>query len=321
MVEAARPLNSVSFLTPYWSGREMMRIHLASIRQFHPAAPILVSKRGGDDGEMEAYRQEFGVHYWLEDCEYMDAHLRLLERCETQYACILDHDAILLSDIAPLVARLSEGSVDLVGIEERIRLPESPGPWAESNGWLRFALGCTASNFILFDWRAFKERWGLKGVLGKRPQGARHFEFDYGIGQRLSRHHYLRPFHAPKYGIGNLLKDGGTPIVWHQWYGSYRTRLAAGSGRDEHAVYAVAEAGERAFIADYPALDFSDLAPAGGTDAEVRAEQLALSDAKPVAAADSISRMLQRLHRWRGYGARGLTARALARLDRWWRLR
>ena len=46
------------------------------------------------------------------------------------------------------------------------------------------------------------------------------------------RHHYLQPFHAPRYGLGNLLKDGDAPVAWHQWYGSYRTRLAAGGRAD-----------------------------------------------------------------------------------------
>lgn len=47
---------TLSFLTPYWSGRAMMRIHLGSIREFHPSSPILVSKRGGEPEEMEAHR-------------------------------------------------------------------------------------------------------------------------------------------------------------------------------------------------------------------------------------------------------------------------
>ena len=29
-------MSDLSFLTPYWSGSEMMRIHLASLRRFHP---------------------------------------------------------------------------------------------------------------------------------------------------------------------------------------------------------------------------------------------------------------------------------------------
>lgn len=331
MVAADKSLDTVSFLTPYWSGREMMRIHLASIRRFHPAAPILISRRGGDDGELEACRRDFGVRFWLEQCEYMDAFLRLLERCETQYACILDHDTVLLASLAPFLRGLGGGRYDLVGIEERIRLPDNldTGPWPGSDGWLRFAPGCTASNFILFDWRAFKARWGLRGILGKRPPGTRHFDFDYGIGQRLPRHHYLRPFHARKYGIGNLLQDGDTPIVWHQWYGSYRTRLSAGastpwnadSDSSARAVYPVAEAGERAFIVDYPDLDFADLSPAWGPDRDIRAEQLALRKSTPSGACNAASRLLQSLRRWSGYGARDLARRAFARLERWWRLR
>ena len=316
---------SLSFLTPYWSGSDMMRIHLASIRRFHPAAPILVSKRGGGDGEMESYRREFAVRFWLEDREYMDAYIRLLERCETRYACILDHDTVLLAGLEPFLKELGEGRYDLVGIEERIRLPVNAGvePWPDSSGWLRFAPGCVASNFILFDWQAFKARWGLRGIVGARHPGTLHFDFDYGIGQRLSRHHYLRPYHVPKYGIGNLLKDGDTPAVWHQWYGSYRTRLASSSDSmsGDGAVYPVAEAGERAFIADYPSLDLADLSPAWGPERDVDSEQRSLAASEAMGSPDLASGAIQRLRRWKSYGLRGFSARAMARLDRWWRLR
>jgi hypothetical protein len=316
---------SLSFLTPYWSGREMMEIHLSSLRRFHPDAPILVSARGGAGEDLETWRRRFAVRSWREDCEYMDAYIRLLERCETRYACILDHDTALLASLGRYVEGLGEGTYDLVGIEERIRLPEHVRrePWPESNGWLRFAPGSTASNFILFDWRAFKARWGMRGILGKRLPGGRHFDFDYGIGQRLQRHHYLLPFHARKYGIGNLLKDGNTPVVWHQWYGSYRTRLACAPEFDNEgsAVYALAQAGERAFIADYPQLDFAGLSPAWGPEFDIRAEQLSLAEATPRGTKGWVSLAMRRLSRWRSYGVRGFAARALARLDRWWRLR
>ncbi|MGE0862272.1 MAG: hypothetical protein AB7P34_00105 [Vicinamibacterales bacterium] len=253
--------SSLSFLTPYWSGAEMMRLHLASIRRFHPDAPILVSKRDGGAEEMSGYRREFGIDCWLEDCGYTDAYLRLLQRCRTRYACIADHDTVLLAELEPLVARLAAGRHDLIGVEERVRLPQSPGVPAGADGWLRLAPGCTAANFLIFDWQAFKSRWGLGGVFGVPSPGARHFDFDYGIGQRLRRHHYLRPFHTRHYGLGNLLKDGETPMVWHQWYGSYRTRLNEGAGE-----FAIAAAGERAFLNDYPHLDLDDLSPAWEPD-------------------------------------------------------
>ena len=92
-------MSDISFLTPYWSGSEMMRIHLASLRRFHPGAPILVSKRGGDEGELATWRLQFGVDYRLEECGYTDAYVRLLQRCQTRYACILDHDTVLLAGL------------------------------------------------------------------------------------------------------------------------------------------------------------------------------------------------------------------------------
>jgi hypothetical protein len=327
VVAAVAAMSELSFLTPYWSGSEMMRIHLASLRRFHPDAPIVISKRGGDDGELEAWRNEFGIDYTLEDCGYTDAYLRLLQRCQTRYACILDHDTVLLSGLDSLLDGLSKARYDLVGIEERIRLPEDVGrdPWPESNGWLRFAPGCAASNFLIFDWQAFEKRWGLRGILGKRPSGTRHFDFDYGIGQRLLRHHYLLPFHIRKYGIGNLLKDGDRPVVWHQWYGSYRTRLAESgadaSGDRDPAVLAVAQAGERAFIADYPNLALTDPSPAWGPERDVAAEQHAIAASEQSAPRRPFARALQNIGRWQSYGLRRLANRTLARLDRWFRLR
>lgn len=297
----------VTFLTPYWSGAEMMRIHLRSLRRFHPAAPILVSKRGGGRDEMEEYRREFGIEYWLEECSYTDAYLRLLERCPTRIACFIDHDAVLLSSLNGLIAGLAEGRYDLVGIEERIRLPEDV-TWSSNNGWLRFAPGQTASNFLLFDWQAFKSQWGLRGVFGRPTPGARHFDFDYGIGQRLRTHRYLRPFHAPRYGIGNLLKDDRDPVLWHQWYGSYRTRLGA---IDDDAVWALAEAGEKAFLDDYPNLELGSVTPAWGPDRDVAAEQRRL-----IGDAPSPPDRRAELRRAAGRHWRALKARAVVGFER-----
>jgi hypothetical protein len=267
----------VSFLTPYWSGAEMMRIHLRSLRRFHPDAPILVSKRGGGRPEMEQYRREFGIRYWMEDCGYTNAYLRLLQRCRTRYVCILDHDTVLLANLNPLLDELREGKSGLVGIEERVRLPQTiEAAWPGSNGWLRFSPGNTAANFLMFDWTAFKQPWGLRGVFGRPTPGSRHFDFDYGIGQRLRDHLYLRPFHAPRYGIGNLLKHQDTPILWHQWYGSYRTRLA-GDQAAERDLRAIAQRGEQAFIADYPELDFDGLSEAWGSTRDLATEQRVLA--------------------------------------------
>lgn len=250
----------LSFLTPYWSGTAMMRLHLASIRQFHPDAPILISKRG-DAREMEHLQREFGIDYWIDDCGYTDAYLRLLKRCQTPFICIADHDVVLLSSIDALVRRVASGEADLVGVEERIRVPDWLTSTRWPGGWLRFAPGCTASNFLILDWQSFERRWGLLGIFGTPTSDAHHFDFDYGIGQRLTRHCYLRPYHAAPYGLGNVLKDGEVAIAWHQWYGSFRTRLNA---PDESTVQSIAETGEQAFLRDYPRLDFRDLSPAWG---------------------------------------------------------
>ncbi len=292
---------AIAFLTPYWSGAEMMRIHLASIRRFHPSAPILISTRGGDRGEMENYRREFGVRYWIEDCGYTNAYLRLLQRCPTRLACVLDHDVVLLASIDDLVSRVTDGRSDLVGIEERIRLPERvAAAWPGSDGWLRSSPGCAASNFLIFDWQAFSSRFGLRGIFGTPQPDARHFDFDYGIGQRLARHHYLKPFHVPRYGLGNLLKDGDTPVLWHQWYGSYRTRLSAA----EPGVQSIAEAGERAFLSDYPALDLGGLSPAWG------------SENVSSGAGVERSTVLARARRELGYSVRAIAARIVVGLER-----
>ena len=326
---------SLTFVTPYWSGSRMMRIHLESIRRFHPDAPILVSKRGGGQDEMRGLERDFGLRCWLEECEFPDAYVRLLQRCDTEYVCIMDHDAVLLGSLDRYVEALASGRYDLVGVEERIRLPDSvwQNRLAGANGWLRFAPGCTAANFMLFNLRAFKAKWGLRGIFGSRPAGTLHYEFDYGIGQKLKRHHLLLPWHAPRYGMGNLLRDGDLPVAWHQWYGSYRTRLggpssgpAGGAGDmapdpDERQVYRVAEEAERAFIDDYPALDFSGLTPAWGPERDIRAEQQAIEAARPPRARAAVGELVRRLHRWKSYGVRGFALRALAKFDLWWRLR
>jgi hypothetical protein len=274
---------------------------------------------------MEGHRAEFEIQYWIEDCSYEDAFLRLLQRCDTDYACILDHDTILLSSLEQLQNGIADGRYDLVGVEERIREPASvSGAWPMlySNGWMRFAPGCTASNFILFNWRAFEARWGLRGVIGERLRHARSYEFDYGIGQKLSRHKYLLPFHTRKYGLGNLLKDDDAAVLWHQWFGSYRTRLVAGASYpDRSAMYPGVEKGERAFLLDYPNLDFSGLVPAWGPDRDIRAEQESIARDMRFTPGKFVQRSMRTLRRWHSYGWSGILGRASSWLDRWWRLR
>jgi hypothetical protein len=309
--------DDLSFLTPYWSGTEMMRVHLESIRRFYPASPILVSKRGGGQEEMETQRAEFDVRYWLEECGYVDALLRLLVRCETQYVCIVEHDTALLSSLDGFLAGLRDGRWDLVGMEERVRdIPEIADTMPSTHGWWRFAPGQVAGPLLLFDWHKFKRRWGLSGVRGHRGYGTREYEYDHGIGQRLTRHKYLRPFHTSRYGIGTVLKDGETAVLWHQWYGSYRTRFSDGQSGAEPSVASpatYARRGETAFLADYPNLDLSNLSPAWGPGWDVRAEQEAAEIEYP----GLVARAAARARRWRQDGWRELAARVRTRVERW----
>jgi hypothetical protein len=317
-------MTTLSFVTPYWSGAEMMRVHLSSIRTFHSIAPILVSKRGGGRDEMESYRAEFGVQYWLEDYDYPDALLRLLERCDTEYVCIIEHDTALLSSLDSLLAGLRDGRWDLVGMEERVRdSPEIASAAPSINGWWRFAPGQAAGPLLMFNWHEFRRRWGLAGVRGHRSYGAWEYEYDHGIGQKLTRHKYLMPFYTARYGIGNVLKDGDTAVLWHQWYGSYRTRLD-GPTTDRSvfapgeliALEALAKKGEAAFLADYPKLHLSTLTPAWGPEWNVVAEQ----EAAEMACPGLLTRGWERLRWWRSLGPRGLVARAWLKADRWRRL-
>jgi hypothetical protein len=320
----------ISFLTPYLSGPEMMRIHLESVRKFYPRAPILISKKGGGVDEMEDYRRRFDVQYSLEECAYHDALFRLLQRCETEYVCIIDHDTVLLSSLEHLLNDLEQGSFDLVGIEERIRAPEWVWKrlWPEIGGWMRFAPGYMDATFLMFNLRTFRQKWGLRGIIRNRPlDNAPINELHYGLCEKLNRHRYLMPFHAPRYGMGNLLKHGDTPILWHQWYGSYRARqLDTEPGNPEtldpdgKILFPVLESGERAFLSDYPNLDLSGLVPAWGPDCDVAADSTAYSRANR-RSRKLIARGFKRLQAWHSYGLRGFWAHASARLDRWWRLR
>ncbi len=315
----------ISFLTPYWSGREMMRVHLRSFRAFFPTAPILISKKGGDREEMEDHRTTFGVRYWMEDCNYMDALLRLLSRCESDYVCITDHDTVLLGDPAPLLEGLARGRWDLVGIEERIRdhpAIDRSRLCPEYKGWMRLAPGYMDATFLMFNLRSFLRRWGLKGVQANQPCPA-DYEFHYGICEKLTQHKYLLPFHTQRYGIGNVLKDGDAVVLWHQWYGAYRARLR-GPEADVHPgtdyLAAVVSAGEEAFLDDYPALDLSNLVPAWGPELDVIAERCVAVAALPSRASLS-ERLLERLRRWRGYTVRKFLAHGWRWIERRWQLR
>ncbi len=294
-----------------------MKVHLESIRRFYPAAPIMISKRGGGLDEMEYYRRTFSVQYQLEECTYVDALLRLVERCPTEYVCILDHDTVLLSSLDQLLNGLAEGHYDLVGVEERIRLPDMiwKTMWPETDGWLRLAPGYMDATFLMFNLECFLCKWGLRGLVGKGNGGAATNEFHYGVCEKLNRHRYLQPFHLPKYGIGNLLKDGETAVLWHQWYGSYRTRLLS-----TETAFSISEDGERAFLNDYPQLDVSGLAPAWGPQCYIDAQIVSLAR-RPTEESSSIRRGPNPIRLWRSYGLHGVLSRASNQLERWWRLR
>lgn len=307
---------TLSFLTPYWSGREMMRIHLSSIRTFYPRAPILVSKRGGEREEMETHRAEFGIDYWMEECDYIDALLRLLERCETEHVCIVEHDTALLSSLDGLLSGIADGHWDLVGMEERVRdSPDTARAMPSVHGWWRFAPGQVAGPLLMFNWREFKRRWGLAGVCGYRAYGVWEYEYDHGIGQKLTRHKYLLPFHTGRYGMGTVLKDGDVSVLWHQWYGSYRQRFSSRDA-DANELIAHAKKGEAAFLADYPNLELSMLTPAWGPDWDIPAEQEAAERAYP----GCVARAVARVRRWRNDGLGMLALRAWTKVDRWRRV-
>ena len=307
----------LSFLTPYLDGRELMNIHLRSIRQFHPSAPILVSRRGGEREEMEEYRVTFGVRYWMEECNYLDALLRLMKRCETEFVCVLDHDTVLLSSLDRYVEGLRAHHYDLIGVEERIVEPPT-ADWQHQapafGGWLRLAPGHVDFSITLFNLREFIARWSLRGIVGVRPPDTKDYEYIYGVSQRLTRHKYLLPYHTQRYGLGNLLKDGDIAVAWHQWYGSHRSplRLARGLYPEPDARIAFVEQGERAFLEDYPTLDLSCLMPAWGPDRDVVAEGRAIARRRP----GLLRRAVRRIGDWRQLGVRELAVRARNRLER-----
>jgi hypothetical protein len=305
----------LTFITPYWHGPEMMRLHLASVRAFHPAAPILVSAKGGNHDEMEAHRAAFGIRYWMEDCGYVDALIRLLDRVETRYVCIMDHDTVLLSGLEDGLRMLDNGRWDLIGIEERIREPAGIGPFEDRfHGWWRFAPGYMDATFLLFDWQAFKERWGLRGIKGDRSGHVAHFEFHYGICEKLTQHKYLLPYHTRRYGLGNLVKLDDQPLLWHQWYGSYRKRISH-DAREHRELLAVLANAERAFLDDYPDLDLAELSPAWGEGTDMGAA-LAMIQKTP----RTVPNPFHTLGNWRRQGLRDLAKRARSKLSRWWRL-
>jgi hypothetical protein len=244
----------ISFLTAYLSGEEMMARHLDSIRRFYPHAPILVSGTQEAANELARHQSLFGIDYWADDSSYVKAIKKLFGRCQTEYACVMDHDTLLLSNIDCLIEGIEAGTWNLVGTEERIRDPFD-------DSWFRYAPGYMDLSFMLFNIRDFRERWGWLGVRWQeRPKTTQNCEYHYGICQKLTRHKYLLPYHTTKYGYGNLLRDGDIDIAWHQWYGSYRKRALEGCNL--MGGLETLRKAEQQVLNDYPSLDFRDLSAA-----------------------------------------------------------
>jgi hypothetical protein len=298
----------------------MMQIHLDSIRRFYPSAPILISKKGGGREEMQAYKDQWGVDFWLEDCNYTDALLRLLQRATTELVCIIDHDVVLFSSLDEFLDGITSGTWDLVGVEERIRAtanPEWRQAWPDSGGWLRFAPGYADATLLLFDWGKFRRAWGVRGIRGARPRGAWNTEYHYGICSRLRKHHYLLPYHTSKYGLGNVLKHRDKVIAWHQWYGSWRARFpmppnsclspALANARE------LAHRGEAAFLAEYRQPDFTELVPAWAPGWDIKSECQAADRAYP----PPLRRAIDRLYAWSALSPRDMAQRTRVRIARW----
>ena len=78
--------------------------------------------------------------------------------------------------------------------------------------------------------------------------------------------------------------------------------------------------GERAFLEDYPYLDFAGLSPAWGPECDLRQEQLAFAQERRFGLRKFTLRGMRTLRRWRSYGLGGILSRSTSWVDRWWRL-
>ncbi|MGQ0522459.1 MAG: hypothetical protein ACT4P8_02225, partial [Betaproteobacteria bacterium] len=189
-------------------------------------------------------------------------------------------------------------------------------------GWMRLAPGYMDATFLMFNLRSFGEKWRLNGIRAKQPHPP-DFECHYGICEKLTRHKYLRPHHTRRYGVGNVLKDGETAVLWHQWFGAYRVRLQGPDAAGLPGAADLAEVvrtGEEAFLKEYPALDLSELRPAWGPEFDAAAERQRVVAALP-GSASLAERVRTRLLRWSGYGIRKFFLHGWRWFERRWRLR
>lgn len=246
-----------SVLTPYLSGSYMLQLHLDSFRKFHPNAEILIS---AFNDEAQDLAEVYGAKYVAEPLRYFDAVKAMISRATNDIVVICDHDTVLLNSLDKYVDMLASDKVDLVSIEENIK-----HPWADT--WMRYAPGFTDMTFFMYDKRKIPSKWpefDHRECHRLYPSHTTH-EGHYGLCRALQRHFYLRPWHTDKYGMGNLLKDGETDVLWHQWYGSYRVRPITEKG-DRVYKYGGKEylkKAEEAFLADYPdKLEFNNIRPA-----------------------------------------------------------
>jgi|SRR3989344_2219015 len=247
---------NISFVTPYLSGTKWLELHLATIRKFHPQAEIVIS---APDESARKIVERFGGRYFANNKGYLQAIAFLFEEAKNDHIILSDCDTLFFANIDYLVEKLKK--FDLIGIEERIKHPIK-------NRWYRYAPGYTDLTIIVFSRSKAKKNistWPFFPEFSPSPKNQNN-EDHYAFCELLTKHYYLRPFTTDKYGLGNLIRDGGRNIAWHQWFGSWEKRASfiSEKPRDDNPYPNMEELkkAEERFFADYPSLDFSSLKPA-----------------------------------------------------------